>query len=383
MSASAVDDAAPVKVVVTRERHPLASITPLSALKSMYTYSSFLPVVLKTSVGFYFGAGRALFSHLFFRSSCLEDERDEREREMLMRDFKYIMNRLASQQSWPIEIALFSELCRHAAKSRTPRDPTLPPVDAIAAISKFRQFEKLLPPAKNGFTVSVQIPVKRLNLEGVLKAEDGKEDGTRVLEAEWVTHNELCSPDREPVSHHVVLYLHGGGYALCSPKTYVECFCPYSTVVGFGSVSNRYYIIFRSHRPLVIAVSKATNARVLSVDYRLAPESPFPAGLHDAIIAYSYLLEQGIPAKNIIVSGDSAGGGLSIALILYLRDHADRFEQVGGGILFSPWTDLTSSCGSWDSNRVSFLFLSLSPPFDMLFACPRLCETDENDVIIK
>jgi acetyl esterase/lipase len=111
-----------------------------------------------------------------------------------------------------------------------------------------------------------------------------------------------------------------------------------------------------SHRSLAIAMSESMdNARVFSVDYRLAPEAPFPRGLRDAVEAYYYLIESGVPAANIIVSGDSAGGGLSMALLLYLRDHVHLPDHamIGGAVLLSPWTDLTSSCGSWVSNKVS------------------------------
>lgn len=168
-----------------------------------------------------------------------------------------------------------------------------------------------------------------------------------VFQAEWVVHNDLADAS-SAASDTVVLYLHGGGYCLLNPA---------------------------SHRPLVIAMSKvgpfllqvwprkadrlvpligivqAMNVRVFSVDYRLAPESPFPGGLRDAVEAYYYLLAQGVPAQNIIVSGDSAGGGLSMALLLYLRDHPGLHTMIGGGLLLSPWCDLSSSLGSWISNK--------------------------------
>lgn len=96
----------------------------------------------------------------------------------------------------------------------------------------------------------------------MLQELDAGEDGTRGVKAEWVVANELCYPEAK-LGDHVVLYFHGGGYALMSPA---------------------------SHRPLTIALSKALNVRVFSVDYRLAPEDPFPAGLHDAVIAYQHLV---------------------------------------------------------------------------------------------
>lgn len=78
-------------------------------------------------------------------------------------------------------------------------------------------------------------------------------------------------------------------------------------------------------------------------------------------------IDLGIPAENIIVSGDSAGGGLGMALLLYLRDHASPpLPMIGGGALLSPWVDLTSSLGSWDSNKVSPLPATMTAGFDLL-----------------
>lgn len=98
-------------------------------------------------------------------------------------------------------------------------------------------------------------------------------------------------------------------------------------------------------------MSKLLKARVLSVDYRLSPETPFPGGLHDVVVAYLHLTQDlGIEPASIIVSGDSAGGGLSLALLLYLRDN--KMPLPGGAILISPWCDLTASFRTWDDNAV-------------------------------
>ena len=113
---------------------------------------------------------------------------------------------------------------------------------------------------------------------------------------------------------HVLMFFHGGGY--CS-----------------GSIL--------SHRRLVTEAGRAAGVRTLAVGYRLAPENPFPAALEDAMTAWRFLRQQGIAAGNIVVGGDSAGGGLTIALISRLRDA--RAALPACGWLVSPWTDLTLS----------------------------------------
>lgn len=112
-----------------------------------------------------------------------------------------------------------------------------------------------------------------------------------------------------------VLYLHGGGYFQ-------------------GSV--------RTHRRLVDAVCLAAATRGLSVDYRLAPEHPFPAAVDDALAAYRWLIGPGgAEPGSVVVAGDSAGGGLAAALLVTLRDAGDPLPA--GGYLLSPWTDLSGS----------------------------------------
>jgi acetyl esterase/lipase len=112
----------------------------------------------------------------------------------------------------------------------------------------------------------------------------------------------------------VLLFFHGGGY--CS-----------------GSI--------RSHRRMVTEARRAAQARTLAVGYRLAPEHPFPAAFDDALAAWHFLRNQGIAAEHIAIGGDSAGGGLTVALINRLRSAGD--EQPACAWLVSPWTDLTMS----------------------------------------
>jgi acetyl esterase/lipase len=125
--------------------------------------------------------------------------------------------------------------------------------------------------------------------------------------AEWVT-TETAQPGR------VLVYLHGGGYNL-------------------GSV--------RTHRMLTGGIGRAGGLRVLSVDYRLAPEHPFPAALEDAVRAYRFVVRSGVAADKIAIAGDSAGGGLTAAALLALRDAGDPLP--GAAVCISPWLDLTQS----------------------------------------
>jgi monoterpene epsilon-lactone hydrolase len=112
----------------------------------------------------------------------------------------------------------------------------------------------------------------------------------------------------------VILYLHGGGYVIGSAKSSV---------------------------PLAGELARRTSARVIAVDYRLAPEHPFPAAVDDAKAAYKGLLSQGIAPGNIALAGESAGGGLAVATALAVRDGQ---EPLPASILaMSPWIDLTLS----------------------------------------
>jgi epsilon-lactone hydrolase len=118
----------------------------------------------------------------------------------------------------------------------------------------------------------------------------------------------------------VILYLHGGGYAL-------------------GSLT--------SHRQLVTHIAGAAGARALSLAYRLAPEYPFPAAVEDAAAGYRWLLKQGISPRRIIIAGDSAGGGLTVAALLFLRDQGDPLPAAG--VCISPWADLTCSSETYQT----------------------------------
>ena len=115
-------------------------------------------------------------------------------------------------------------------------------------------------------------------------------------------------------THHVILYLHGGGYTSGSANT---------------------------HRSLVSEICEKGNFNALIPNYRLAPENPYPCGFKDAVSSYNYLLENGYAPHQIIIAGDSAGGGLTMALLYYLKDHQQPLPKAA--ILICPWTDLKNT----------------------------------------
>ncbi len=112
----------------------------------------------------------------------------------------------------------------------------------------------------------------------------------------------------------VILYLHGGGYVV-------------------GSIN--------THRDLAARLSRAAAARVLLIDYRLAPEHPHPAAVEDATAAYRWLLSTGVHPSRLVIAGDSAGGGLTIATLVALRDAGVPLPAAG--VCLSPWVDLEAT----------------------------------------
>jgi len=125
--------------------------------------------------------------------------------------------------------------------------------------------------------------------------------------AEWIIPQNLKNPG-------VVLYLHGGGYAM-------------------GSIN--------THRALMARIADASKTKVLGIEYRLAPENPFPCAIDDAFKAYNWLLEQGFDHSKIVISGDSAGGGLTVALLIRIRD--ENAPRPAAGVCLSPWLDLVAT----------------------------------------
>jgi len=119
-----------------------------------------------------------------------------------------------------------------------------------------------------------------------------------------------------------LMYLHGGGYVM-------------------GSVN--------SHWDLIAGLSASAGCRVLALDYRLAPEHPYPAAIEDAESAYRWLLEQGIPSGGIAIAGDSAGAGLAATLLLALW--RSRMPMPAAAVLMSPWVDFEAAGASFDSRK--------------------------------
>ena len=169
----------------------------------------------------------------------------------------------------------------------------LPPSDSLTTAERRAQYER----AEKVFPTPPDVKVERVNVP--------------AAPAEW-----LRPPSAVP--GRVVLYLHGGGYVIGSP---------------------------RSHRHLAAAIAGAAGASALLLDYRLAPEHPFPAAVEDATAAYRWLLDQATAPEHIVIAGDSAGGGLTVATVLALREA--RVPLPAGGVCISPWVDLTCSGASY------------------------------------
>ncbi|GAA5824532.1 hypothetical protein JCM3770_002553 [Rhodotorula araucariae] len=233
--------------------------------------------------------------------------------------------------TWPLLLSVLTAVIRWRSvslvRARHANPPSSPHEVALLAKEQRDSTEKLLAvdkdKLKDGVVIELEIVVKRRGLGGVLKELDGEETGGRKLRAEWLAHVDLVKAPQMARNDKVILAIHGGAHVRLSPRT---------------------------HRGLHVLLSGATKCRVFAIDYRLSPEVRYPASLLDAVNAYFYLTEEvGIPADQIIVEGDSAGGNLAIALMMYLRDA--KLPQVGGAILVSPWSDLSTSFASWNENK--------------------------------
>ena len=144
--------------------------------------------------------------------------------------------------------------------------------------------------------------------------EETMADGVAV---EWVTHD-------TPTSDGILVYLHGGGYYRSSAI---------------------------ASRRIASDLSQACGCRCLTVEYRLAPEHPFPAGIEDTLTVYRWLLRRGYSPAQIVIGGCSAGGGLTAALFAKLKQTGEPLPAAG--VLLSPWTDLTQSHDSYSTNAAS------------------------------
>jgi len=171
------------------------------------------------------------------------------------------------------------------------REKALPPGTDVTLEQRRRGMEKV------AFKVADDIAVERVTAAG--------------RAAEWVRAPELQG-------HRAILYLHGGGYVMGSPNT---------------------------HRSLAGEISRAARAAVLLVDYRLAPEHPFPAAVEDGVASLRWLLDQGFSPRDLAVAGDSAGGGLVVATLVWARDQG--LPMPAAAVCISPWSDLTCSNESY------------------------------------
>ncbi|HYK81111.1 MAG TPA: alpha/beta hydrolase [Micropepsaceae bacterium] len=151
------------------------------------------------------------------------------------------------------------------------------------------------------------------------------------VKGEWVRVSEAQT-------HRLLLYLHGGGFISGSPEAY---------------------------RAVIAKLCRAGGAAALSVDYRLAPEFPFPAGLRDAVDAYRFLIAKGIPSESIVLAGDGAGGGLAFATLMAIRNGG--MPMPAGIVALSPWADLTLSGWSIMQNAEKDSVMS----WDLLFVSAR------------
>ncbi len=175
----------------------------------------------------------------------------------------------------------------------------LPPADSMTIEELRAQYDR----AERAFPIPPDVAVRPVRTPRAL--------------AEWL----------EPPSARagvVVLYLHGGGYVIGSPH---------------------------SHRHLAAAIAAASEASALLLDYRRAPEHSFPAAVDDAVAAYRWLLDQGLAPGRVVIAGDSAGGGLTVATMVGLREAGVPLPAAG--VCISPWVDLTCGGGSYETKADS------------------------------
>ncbi|KAI1793186.1 Alpha/Beta hydrolase protein [Ganoderma leucocontextum] len=256
------------------------------------------------------------------------------------------------RKSWGIEMTLLSSIMRGLSRYSYLTD--------IGTVRMLMSIGGLCPVPSDALVTPVTFQVRKRKLRGILQEFDACEDGRRELSGEWVVGKKTwrrlqaewrlrkqgkppgATPGRSKRKERVILYLHGGAYYMFSAAT---------------------------HRLITIPLAKYLDARLFAVDYRLAPETRFPGNLHDVVSAYFRLVDDlHVPPENIILAGDSAGGGLTLALLMYLRDN--DYPLPSGAILMSPWVDLTMSCESWDSNA-QFDIVPVPQPGDHLN--PILC----------
>lgn len=147
------------------------------------------------------------------------------------------------------------------------------------------------------------------------------EEVRNEVRGEWLSPSQVSFPDA------VLLYIHGGGFVSCSPQT---------------------------HRPVTATLARLIGSRVFSLDYRLAPENPFPAAVEDTVAAFQWLLKAGVKPENIVLAGDSAGGGLTISTLVALRQRGIALPACAACI--APVVDLTGDYNYTNQKSCSMFF---------------------------
>ncbi|KAK0545864.1 hypothetical protein OC846_005504 [Tilletia horrida] len=230
-----------------------------------------------------------------------------------------------------------SETKTSSPGQRSQSAPSPPGADVLTSLSAASANPSATSLATNGNAVSS--PTEKLSSidsSGLQRRPTSKEPNVSSNATGPTRSGSIRNPSSsgsgKPKRERIIYYIHGGAYFVMSAAT---------------------------HRPLTISLSKYAECRVFAINYRLAPGTKFPGALHDCVSGWFRLVEDlGIPPQNIVLGADSAGGGLALALLCYLRD--EKYELPAGAMLFSPWVDLTLSCDSWDTNS-KYDYLSMPP----------------------
>lgn len=207
-----------------------------------------------------------------------------------------------------------------------------------AGLPLIRFMQTYLPLSVSRYLLKLSLSQARLDAD--IKREPVLADG---VPCEWVYSN-------TSQAEQVLLYLHGGGF-----------------VLGLSHL----------HLQMVAHLSRKMGLRVLLVDYRLAPEHPFPAALDDCITAYLWLIKAGTSARKIVIAGDSAGGNLTITTMMKLRDNGEPLPAAAACL--SPVTDLTPR----DYQQTDFKDPLLSPKMIKFYAQSYIGTNDARNPLIS
>lgn len=235
--------------------------------------------------------------------------------------------------------------------------------DIVAALNSYDNFTERASKVSavselEGFDYPPFFQSEIIELPHHAKMEKLVRDDSKIQDGELSTfitpHDESSGLTQNPEEKYVILHLHGGGYVGAFKKNYHRVAGYYSEV---------------SH-----------GMDVYSLDYRVAPEFPFPAAVQDAVDAFHYILAQGIKADHIFIGGDSAGGGLGLALSMYLRD--EKGMSPAGLILMSPWADTSASGPSYTENT------EIDPVFGgsrsaLIFENPYAMDADKQNPMLS